>query len=410
MPALPRPPTIPDVVEEHFEELGFLWEQRESAVFAHDWNLDDLAALENRADAHLEGLRVAGGHAADLALGALAGDDPWAATAAALTLRALDHPELDDRLRSALADGPPELRPGMFLGLRHAALGPLGEGLGALAAGGAPELVALAVDVLAFHRCPAPTGVADLLRVAPAPLRPRVAAALGRFGGPWTRDDLESGLDGGDATMARTALETSARLGMPGLDDVCRRRAGGRDAGSVAALAFLGLLGDDGDLERFESALGSGDPAVATAALAALGALGRTRAVPLLMAAMRDEAVSAAAGRAFVRITGGPDPRADRPLPPPPGVDEDEADFLEPEFPADPDKAAAWWDEARSRFDDRDGWYQNGIAVDPDEPLRALDELTLESRRDVWLGARAYAPEETPDLELEARAALQRRR
>ena len=49
-----------EVIAEHAEESAFLWTMRHQAVGAPQDALKDLAALDDRNDAHLAGLRIAG--------------------------------------------------------------------------------------------------------------------------------------------------------------------------------------------------------------------------------------------------------------------------------------------------------------------------------------------------------------
>ena len=51
---------IENIAEEHAEEAAFLWLLRDAAVSAPNYDLYDLAELDGRIEAHLEGLRVAG--------------------------------------------------------------------------------------------------------------------------------------------------------------------------------------------------------------------------------------------------------------------------------------------------------------------------------------------------------------
>jgi len=51
---------IEEIVSQHAEEAAFLWLLRDNAVRAPHYNLKDLADLEERVEAHLDGLRVAG--------------------------------------------------------------------------------------------------------------------------------------------------------------------------------------------------------------------------------------------------------------------------------------------------------------------------------------------------------------
>src|SRR5579862_9784646 len=53
---------IPGIVERHFDEAAFLWQLRQRAVTAADWFLAELADLDERLEAHVDGLRVAVEH------------------------------------------------------------------------------------------------------------------------------------------------------------------------------------------------------------------------------------------------------------------------------------------------------------------------------------------------------------
>lgn len=51
---------LEDVITEHAEEAAFLWQQREMAVRAPDFDLSGIVAWDERVVAHLDGLRIAG--------------------------------------------------------------------------------------------------------------------------------------------------------------------------------------------------------------------------------------------------------------------------------------------------------------------------------------------------------------
>ena len=57
---------ISHIVEQHAEEAAFLWILRSYAVHAPHYRLKDLAKLDNRVEAHLDGLRIAGPDACSL--------------------------------------------------------------------------------------------------------------------------------------------------------------------------------------------------------------------------------------------------------------------------------------------------------------------------------------------------------
>src|SRR5215207_4917869 len=51
---------IPEIVSQHAEEAAFLWLLRDAAVRAPHYLLADIARLDDRVEAHLDGLRVNG--------------------------------------------------------------------------------------------------------------------------------------------------------------------------------------------------------------------------------------------------------------------------------------------------------------------------------------------------------------
>jgi uncharacterized protein (TIGR02270 family) len=70
------PPLIEEIVEQHFDEASFLWSQRDAAVLSSLYTLDDMEELDGRIEAHLDGLRVAGGFAWELCENGLDDEDP----------------------------------------------------------------------------------------------------------------------------------------------------------------------------------------------------------------------------------------------------------------------------------------------------------------------------------------------
>ena len=101
---------IEDIVSQHAEEAAFLWLLRDNAVNAPHYNLQDLADLEERVEAHLDGLRVAGEAAWPFCEQGLQQQEAGEVFAAAYT--ALDHsrPEWLTAVLDAVAAEPETIR------------------------------------------------------------------------------------------------------------------------------------------------------------------------------------------------------------------------------------------------------------------------------------------------------------
>lgn len=84
MPRTPR--WMQSLLEEHFEELQMLWELRSSVLRDPDYRRSDLAELDERIEAHVDGLVLAETNAHPLLLEGLQSPDPLAIFAAAYVL------------------------------------------------------------------------------------------------------------------------------------------------------------------------------------------------------------------------------------------------------------------------------------------------------------------------------------
>ena len=57
---------IPDIAEEHYEELQFLWTQRRNALRSSAYTMREMGMLEERIEAQTQGLLVLGDHLLEL--------------------------------------------------------------------------------------------------------------------------------------------------------------------------------------------------------------------------------------------------------------------------------------------------------------------------------------------------------
>ena len=105
---------IPHIVEQHAEEAAFLWLLRAAAVKAPHYDLKDLARLDERVEAHIDGLRVAGEPGWEIALAELErhGEAGELFAAGVLALESGDQGKIDRIVEAA--EGNAEIAGGLF--------------------------------------------------------------------------------------------------------------------------------------------------------------------------------------------------------------------------------------------------------------------------------------------------------
>ena len=382
---------IPDILEEHVEELAFLWGQRRSALRSPRYTVRAFAHLEDRIAAHLQGVLAVGGEALPLLEATLREGDSQTAFAAGYAL--LHHGDMTaiGRVLDAFrhAEGPP------LGGLRDALCnGPAGSLLPQIQALAQSDPLARAVaaaDVFAFHADfpVAEQRVRRFLHDEDPAVRAggwRLVSYLGMRLDPKA---YAAGLRD-DPVVRRAALHAAAWCGEPGVLSVGRSLAEHPSPENFDALELLALLGGPEDLPRFSVVARAAN--LGPSRFYLVGCFGHPALMDAVMAGIRDPnpATAVAAGAAFTKMTGAEiDSTTVVSLPangsaPP---DEFEAEFVDEAALPSPALAERHWDQVKGRLARASRMC---CGVDVGGPLDPLEfaALDMESRWEASLRAR----------------------
>jgi uncharacterized protein (TIGR02270 family) len=350
---------IPVVVTQHAEEAAFLWLLRDGAVRRPHFKLRSLAGLDDRVEAHLDGLRVAGEHGWVLCRECLPLED--AGEIFALASVALDGgrgDRIDEVVTAASAD--PSLARGIVSAL--AWLPPARAEREIAAFMGAPDPFRRRTAISA-SACLRRDPGRPLLDAASDPdprLRARALRALGELGLIPHLGLARAGLDAADSEVRFWSSWTCAILSSAP-DAVERLMVAASKPGPFQArgldLAARRLALPDA--VRWRESLAA-DPASRRLAVTLAGQAGDPAALPWLIELMNDPPLARGALEAFVFVTGadvdnatleGPAPEAIEPVPT--DDPEDENVRMEPDddlpWPHPP-AVAAWWRREARRF------------------------------------------------------------
>ncbi len=107
---------IPNIITQHAEEAAFLWLLRDSAVNEPHYSLSDLAHLDDRVEANIDGLRIASDEGWEICKEALVWEESGEYFIAAFLAFESDK---DDRIQSVIEAGSdsPELSRGIISAL-----------------------------------------------------------------------------------------------------------------------------------------------------------------------------------------------------------------------------------------------------------------------------------------------------
>ncbi|HEX6750878.1 MAG TPA: TIGR02270 family protein [Longimicrobium sp.] len=378
---------IPHIVLQYAEEAAFLWLLRARAVSQRNYSLRDLAELDGRVEAHLDGLRIAGEAGWEVCKAELAWEEAGEVFAgASLAFESGDPLRIEEVL--AVADQSPELARGVISALGWMGWDQAQPHVLHLLASEHPVRIRMGVGASAVHRADPGRRLAELVRHPEPVVRSRALRAAGELGRTDLRFDVAAALEDGDEGCRFWAAWAGVLLGDR---EISARTAatfavpGGARAEAAADLVARAL--------PLAQALGWWRWLVAQdahrLAVIAAGAAADPALVPWLLERMADEALARPAGEAFSAITGADLAYENLDRKPPEGFeagpsddpeDEDVAMDADEDLPwPDPERVAGWWARNQGRFA-AGTRYLLGAPVDQPGLLHALRTGTQRKR------------------------------
>lgn len=378
-----------DVLEEHLEDLQFLWAQRGLALRSADYSFHDLAELDDRIESHVAGLLVAEDNLMSVVEPALADKDANVTFAGSYPLLRQNRDTAAFRVVRVLLTATDGQLQGTQQALSHGPIGAIAKDL-TRAAATAPATVALAAsEALAFHSFPG-TDVKrfeEFLSDENPDVRRAAWRLLGQTGLVRNQQWFEAGVRDGDAAVRREAHWAAAWTRQQWLLSYLRSVASNPSRDNWEAILLLAILGKPEDLQRIQTAgtrVESGPKRFQI-----LGAYGHPELVEELIRGMAstDLRSAVAAGAAFTKITGcnvESDKRVQ--LPPEDGSepDEFEKEFLDEAKLPDVQKARDHWAKVKPQLS-RFTRICRGFGLSQAPKPEVLDQLDMESRWEACL-------------------------
>ncbi|HEY2852765.1 MAG TPA: hypothetical protein VGJ18_07975, partial [Gemmatimonadaceae bacterium] len=300
------PAFIRDIAEEHYEELQFLWSQRRNALYSAAYTMREMGMLEERIEAHTQGLLVLGEDLLDFLEPGLAGKDELAAFASAFVLLRLGTPDAIERVSNAFRSGEGKRLDGLRDALANGPAQPLFSMLQSQFTSAEPPIAVAAGEALAFHRALhiQPEQLVPLLRDDRAAVRRGAWRIVVLSGLSVAAPLYEAGLRDDEPSVQRAASLAAAWNGYAGWLPFCRNLAAQPTPDGVDAIAMLAAVLPPQEYQAVTTLAST--PAFGPRRHRIAAAFGHPVMVEYLLKEMESEDPAAAAGAAaaFGRMLG----------------------------------------------------------------------------------------------------------
>jgi uncharacterized protein (TIGR02270 family) len=293
---------IPVVIEQHAEETAFHWLLRDAAVCAPHYSLDDLAKLDNRLDAHIDGLRIAGEAGWEICKEALNYEEPGEIfTAAFLAFASGEATRIETVLE--IGNASPELSRGLASALGWLPYPQAEWHIQPLLTAASPDLRRIGIAACAAHRQDPGNELAVALSSDDVLLQARALRAVGQLGRIDLLPVLLSLLTTGDNLCRYSAAWSAALLGDLGaistLQALARSDVPHKEEATKIALRRMELAA----AHEWRLALAQEQDTIRLAVIGA-GAIGDPASILWLIDHMAVPELARVAGEAFTMIIG----------------------------------------------------------------------------------------------------------
>jgi uncharacterized protein (TIGR02270 family) len=358
----PFPGIMHEVVSQHAEEASFLWLLRHAAVSQPHYSLADLSKLDNRVEAHLDGLRIAGESGWKLVQETLPFEESSDLFAAGLlAFESGNRHWIDFVLESA--EKKPEVISGVVSALGWLAYERAQPHITALISSPLPILRAVGIAASAIHRVDPGKILGEAIIDSDWCARARALRAVGELGRVDLLPRMRGGLTDSDQG-ARFATAWSVTLLSPNLDSLTVLRTIAESPGPFSSRAFqtairrMDLTGAKAWQAWFSRRIEG-----LRVAIAGAGAVGDPEYIPWLIEQMKLPILARVAGEAFTMITGIDLAYDDLEKNAPEGFEAGPSDNPEDEnVDMDPDEHLPWPDPAliQKWWTNNQGRFQKG--------------------------------------------------
>ena len=298
-----NPAIIENIVSQHAEEAAFLWLLRDGAVYEPHYSLAELAELDDRLEAHLDGLRIAGEGGWSLCQQNLEFKESGEVFAAGVL--ALESEDID-KLEAVytVVEEVPETARGLISALGWVTPDNLRGKVSGMLASREPLWRRIGLAACAVHRVDPGKNLVMGLEDESAEVRARAAKAAGELGRSDIKSQLLSALTDEDEKVRQWSAWSAILLGDRGtavryLSDLFRGGSLGLDKCAKVLIRSLGLAESKLLLSELVR-----NPATLRLAIQGVGCTGDPDYIPWLIKQMEDPQHARVSGEALSTVTG----------------------------------------------------------------------------------------------------------